>query len=201
MLLLSWGFQEERTYRASTTTTTMLNTLLNGEAEINTDSREIDPVLVVVKKKDHKLRSSDRRGKDRTRQDNYKTEHELSRNNRPAISSHLVSRLARRWRYRQSGAGSIPIMFMFMLCLVLSSMLSVAKFENVFFNYCKHDSIRSPSILLEILRSGSYFASAFYVSIPALWLSGKALAQRSGGAWFDPRPSQTKDFKIGISNS
>ncbi|GFS01223.1 hypothetical protein ElyMa_001091300 [Elysia marginata] len=24
------------------------------------------------------------------------------------------------------------------------------------------------------------------------------LAQRSGGAWFDPRPSQTKDFKIGI---
>ncbi|GFS16371.1 hypothetical protein ElyMa_003212400 [Elysia marginata] len=35
---------------------------------------------------------------------------------------------------------------------------------------------------------------------PALWPSGKTLAQRSGGAWFDPRPSQTKDFKIGNSS-
>ncbi|GFS17044.1 hypothetical protein ElyMa_004971400 [Elysia marginata] len=35
---------------------------------------------------------------------------------------------------------------------------------------------------------------------PALWPSGKTLAQRSGGAWFDSRPSQTKDFKRGISS-
>ncbi|GFR66774.1 hypothetical protein ElyMa_005567400 [Elysia marginata] len=34
----------------------------------------------------------------------------------------------------------------------------------------------------------------------ALWPCGKALAQRLGDAWFDPRPSQTKDFKIGISS-
>ncbi|GFR60253.1 sarcolemmal membrane-associated protein-like [Elysia marginata] len=33
---------------------------------------------------------------------------------------------------------------------------------------------------------------------PALWPSGKTLAQRSGGAWFEPRPSQTKDFKVSI---
>ncbi|GFS27847.1 hypothetical protein ElyMa_005310200 [Elysia marginata] len=36
--------------------------------------------------------------------------------------------------------------------------------------------------------------------LPALWPSGKVLAQRSGGAWFDPQPSQTKDFKLGISS-
>ncbi|GFS02354.1 hypothetical protein ElyMa_004605100 [Elysia marginata] len=35
---------------------------------------------------------------------------------------------------------------------------------------------------------------------PALWPSGKALPQISRDAWFDPRPSQTKDFKIGISS-
>ncbi|GFR57960.1 calcium-activated chloride channel regulator 1 [Elysia marginata] len=35
---------------------------------------------------------------------------------------------------------------------------------------------------------------------PALWPSGKTLAQRSGGAGFDPRPSQTRDFKTGISS-
>ncbi|GFR91298.1 hypothetical protein ElyMa_004324300 [Elysia marginata] len=33
-----------------------------------------------------------------------------------------------------------------------------------------------------------------------LWPGGKTLAQRSVRAWFDPRPSQTKDFKIGISS-
>ncbi|GFR61736.1 hypothetical protein ElyMa_005439600 [Elysia marginata] len=31
-------------------------------------------------------------------------------------------------------------------------------------------------------------------------LAVKTLAQRSGGAGFDPWPSQTKDFKIGISS-
>ncbi|GFR75211.1 hypothetical protein ElyMa_000449500 [Elysia marginata] len=35
---------------------------------------------------------------------------------------------------------------------------------------------------------------------PALRPSGKTLAQRSGGAWFGSRPSQTKDFKISISS-
>ncbi|GFS14758.1 hypothetical protein ElyMa_003170300, partial [Elysia marginata] len=35
---------------------------------------------------------------------------------------------------------------------------------------------------------------------PALWPRGKTLAQISGGAWFDPLPSHTKDFKIGISS-
>ncbi|GFS05526.1 hypothetical protein ElyMa_001202200 [Elysia marginata] len=38
-----------------------------------------------------------------------------------------------------------------------------------------------------------------HITKPALRPSGKTLAQRSGGAWFDPRPSQTKGFKIGIS--
>ncbi|GFS13445.1 hypothetical protein ElyMa_004884500 [Elysia marginata] len=28
------------------------------------------------------------------------------------------------------------------------------------------------------------------------WPSGKTLTQRSGSAWFDPRQSQTKDFKL-----
>ncbi|GFR88596.1 hypothetical protein ElyMa_000774100 [Elysia marginata] len=35
----------------------------------------------------------------------------------------------------------------------------------------------------------------------ALWPSNETLAQRSGGAWFNPRPSQTKDFKIGINRA
>ncbi|GFR58004.1 hypothetical protein ElyMa_000016700 [Elysia marginata] len=33
-----------------------------------------------------------------------------------------------------------------------------------------------------------------------LWPSGKTLAQRPGGAWFDHRPSEKEDIKIGISS-